>query len=84
MEIMAIRGEVPPATLDRYPGVVCLNPVCGRPINVVDAWRWTANHPDATILREIMTLECPHCARRSTYCSKDIHHFQAQSHDRWR
>ena len=84
MEILAIRGEAPPATLDRYRGVVCLNPVCGSPIYVVEAWPATTDHRGATILREIITLECPHCARRSTYCSKDIHHFQAQSHDFWR
>jgi hypothetical protein len=84
MEIFAIRGRTPPATLGRYPGVLCLNPTCGNPIDVLEAWPPINGYPSATVVREIVTLECPHCERRSTYCSKDVHHFLAPSHDCWR
>lgn len=67
-----------------YAGVLCLNPACGKPIDLDGLWPETPGGADATALRAIVTLECPHCERRSTYCPKDLQIFDGQRHEHWR
>lgn len=86
VDTLAIRGRKPPADpFVDYTGVVCMNPCCGAPMDVFGLWpEMTGNHGTAALLRVIVTLECPSCERRSTYCRKDVSYFQGQSRDDWR
>jgi hypothetical protein len=65
-----------PAPLDatsRYLGVFCINPTCGKPMDVRDAWPMdvSRNHGSGHH-QSIQTVECPHCDRRSTYHPKEV------------
>ena len=86
MDNLAIKARTPPSSsMAGYTGVICMNPGCGEPMDVFGVWpKMVSHHDNTAVLRVIVTLECPHCERRSTYCPKDVNQFQPQSPADWR
>jgi hypothetical protein len=69
-----MRAQPPPQdSTMRYLGVFCINPTCGRPMDVRDAWPTdvSRNHGPGHH-QSIQTVECPSCDRRSTYHPKEV------------
>jgi hypothetical protein len=58
---------LPPAEIParHFLGVNCINPLCGKPIDVESVWP-RDKHAFAH------TLECPHCEKLSTYSHREV------------
>jgi hypothetical protein len=67
-----VQPLFPPSAIPAgsFLGVNCINPVCGRPINVATIW------PSAKPAFA-HTLECPACRKLSTYSHHEVREFGA-------
>ena len=81
MHSSAIRARKPSACPTvRYSGVLCLNPDCGAPMDVIGVWPESIGEGGVPVpLYIIQTLECPYCEEHSTYCPEDVKPFQGLS-----
>jgi hypothetical protein len=68
-----MRAQPAPQNASRYLGVFCINPTCGKPMDVRNAWPSdvSRNHGSGHH-QSIQTVECPYCDRRSTYHPKEV------------
>jgi endogenous inhibitor of DNA gyrase (YacG/DUF329 family) len=66
-----LRPLLPPPEVPRrhYLGVNCINPTCGKPLDVESVWPRDKR-------AFVLTLECPHCGKLSTYSHHEMREYR--------